>query len=148
MKLEIPSELKLNGTDNDGIRHRYSFDKTPKLREGLKDLLLKLNFEEKKLDQFLGKIFFRTETNEKSGEEQEIILEPNQIIDRIFYISNKIYEVDLFFGSEKIILVIRTKEDRTKLVNKIESKSKWISEEEKKKRLENNKKLKQPIHAK
>lgn len=135
MNIHLPKELVLNGTDNNGIRHRYSFDKTPKIKEGLKKLLVGLEFEEKKVGELIEGIFIKR-TEDENYQETITILQPEEINDKIYYLKNKKYEIDLFFGKNKVILLIRTKKEREKLVSEIENRASWISGNEKKKRLE------------
>lgn len=137
MNITLPKELVLNGTDNDGVRHRYSFDKTPKLKEGLTKLFLGLGFEERKINDFIQKIFVRRSENE-NGEEIITIFKPEEINDRAYYLKNSRYELDLFFGKNKVILLVRVKNERIKLVDEIEKKSSWISEKEKEERSKKN----------
>ena len=135
MNIHLPKELVLNGIDNNGIRHRYSFDKTPKIKEGLKKLLVGLEFEEKKVGELIEGIFIKR-TEDENYQETITILQPEEINDKIYYLKNKKYEIDLFFGKNKVILLIRTKKEREKLVSEIENRASWISGNEKKKRLE------------
>ncbi len=146
--IKIPQELVLNGTDNNGKRHRYSFDKTPQLKEGLIKLFISFGFDDK-VSKSIGKIFTRTFYDDNEVEKVSY-LTPEEIVDRVFYFKNEEYEIDLFFGKEKVILLIRVKENREKLVEEIEKKSRWISEEEKAKRLKENGELfgKKQIEAK
>jgi hypothetical protein len=138
MNITLPKELVLNGTDNDGVRHRYSFDKTPKLKEGLKKLFLGLEFEEEIVKDIIQGIFL---TKEEEEETATIVLSPEQIYDRVYYLKNSKYELDLFFGKNKVILLVRTKNKRMKLVDEIEKKSSWIS----KKEIEKRQKAKKPL---
>lgn len=137
MKLNLPKELILSGTDNDGIRHRYSFDKTPKLKEGLTKLFVGLSFEEKKVNEFIQRIFIKRGEDE-NGEEIIKVFRPEEIKDLVFYIKNSNYEIDLFFGKNKVILLVRIKNERMRLVDEIEKKSSWISKEEIEKRSKKN----------
>ncbi|MEI7719503.1 MAG: hypothetical protein WCI72_06545 [archaeon] len=137
MKIILPKELTLSGTDNNGKRHRYSIDKNSNLKGGLKKLLISLEFEEKKVEEVIKGIFFK-ETQE--DEERGIIPRAlEEIIDIVRFLKNDKYEVDMFFGKEKVILLIRITEKREKLVDAIEKNADWISEEEKEKRLKQNK---------
>lgn len=135
MKLNLPKELVLNGTDNDGARHRYSFDKNPEIKGGLKKLLVGLEFEEKKVGELIEGIFIKRNEDE-NYQETITILQSKEINDKIYYLKNKKYEIDLFFGKNKVILLIRTKKEREKLVSEIENRTSWISGNEKKRRLE------------
>jgi len=133
MKIILPKELVLNGTNNDGVRHRYSLDKNSDLMGGLRKLLIGLEFKEKVIDSFIRGVFFKeTQEDESEGTVQR---ELEDIVDFVEALKNDKYELDIFFGKEKVILVIRIKENREKLIDVMKEKSEWISEEEKEKRL-------------
>jgi hypothetical protein len=123
----------LNGTGNNGFRHRYSFDKTKAFKKGFLDLMKKLGFDEKVKDKFILR------ENEDEGEEERIILlEATDIEDVCWFFENNKYEVDVFFGAKKIIILIRTK-NRREMLDYLENEADWISEEEKENRLKNKK---------
>jgi len=133
MKEIIPKKLVLNGTDNNGKRHRYSFDKTPNLKGGLRKLLISLDFDKKIVEGFIRGVFFK-EIKEEEIIEQEL----ENIIDIVYFLKNDKYELDIFFGKEKVILLARTTDKREKLIDALEKKTKWIPEEEKERRLKFN----------
>jgi hypothetical protein len=119
----MKSGFTLTGTDNDGVRHRYSFIKNEKFKKVFRELLINLGFEEK-----IVKNLFIVE-DETTGEASEVSI--HSISDHCAYYKNKQYEIDIFYGSKKIILVIRTnqknkRDRRTKLLNYIENLSGWI----------------------
>lgn len=140
------SKLVLNGTDNNGIRHRYSFEKTYTFKKGFVDFMESLGFEKEK--ELENRFFYKYE-NDK-GEEVIKELKPSDFQDVVWFFQNKQYEVDVFWGSKKVVLLVRTnqKTQRTRrknMLKELESKANWISEQEKKIRLEKirgtNKKL-------
>jgi hypothetical protein len=130
--------LILNGTGNNGKRHRYSFNKNEKFKIGYLDLLKKLGLTNKEIYNIENK-FTRTEYGE-NGENEEITikLKISDINDECWYFKNSKYEIDTFFGNKKIIVIIRIKRHniREKLTENIIKESEWISEEQIEKRKE------------
>ena len=126
----MKKNLILNGTGNDGRRHRYSFEKNEKFKAGYLDLLRKLGLNEdeiKKIEERFTRTFY-----EDDEDETTINLKVLDISDECWYYRNSKYEIDTFFGHKKIILLIRikSKEKRKKLIECIKKESGWISEEE------------------
>jgi len=148
MKDKSPKNLTLNGTDNDGKRHRYSFEKTEDFKQGFLELMENFGFEKEKID---SKFVIRdhVEDPENTGKEIERvwIRKIKDIIDVCWYFENNKYEIDVFFGKEKVIILIRIKSSRNRdkkrreMLDKLEDESGWISEEEKEKRVKKNKEL-------
>jgi len=143
MKIKIPKELILNGTDNNGLRHRYGFDKNKNFKSGFIKLMEELEFDSEKIkNKFVRREYKDTE----QGEEEIItILNIEDIQDVCWFFENSKYEIDLFFGKNKIILLIRTnqkikRERRRKMLDELEKRSDWISEKEKKVRAQKIKK--------
>lgn len=117
------NKLTISGTDNNGYRHRYSFDKNSEFKEAFINLMTELEFEKEKI----GRYFYWEEENE-DGEEIIVNLDISNLSDVVWFFQNKKYEVDTFIGVKKVIIVIRTKE-RDELIKKIIDKTKWIPEE-------------------
>jgi len=137
-KKEELKRLVLNGTNNDGRRHRYSFDKNSDFKEGFKSFLLQLGF--------FGKDLFdiREDVESEDGPTERVWLrEAKDIVDECWHFENEKYDVDVFFGDKKVIVLVRikSKDERDDLIENLEDEACWISEEEKEKRLRKNKKL-------
>jgi len=110
------TEFTLTGTDNNGFRHRYSINKNEDFKEAFLKFMINLEFDEKKIERS----FFA------EGENGEgIKLNINDLEDICVHYENEKYDVDVFYGKFKIIIVVRTK-NRTPVVRHLEKKSKWI----------------------
>ena len=132
-KLQFPKGFVLTGTDNNGFRHRYSAIKNEQFKKIFIKFMIDLGFDEKEM----GKTFFRY------GKEENLIeLKISELEDMCKHYENKMFEIDVFYGSKKIILVIRTKARRP-LLDNLETKSRWIKVLKVKKI--NNKRIKTPL---
>jgi hypothetical protein len=141
VKIKISKDLVLNGTDNNGFRHRYSFDKTKNFKKGFIDFMGELGFDSKKIeDKFIIKKWEYT----GEGEIEKIFVrDVFDLEDMCWFFHNEKFEIDIFFGKDKVIILIRTRDDnkiRREMLDELERKSDWISEKEKEKRLRKNKK--------
>jgi hypothetical protein len=122
------NNIILTGTSNNGFRHRYSFRKTPKIKNLLENLFLKLNLV-KEPNQPLIKNIFIEEIEDDNGEEIIVQKEIQEFVDEIYHFQNKEFDLDLFFGKEKVILLIRSNK-RFDFIKFLEKNSNWISKEE------------------
>lgn len=130
----MKNKFTLTGTDNDGFRHRYSFKKNEKFKIVFAEFMEKLGFDKSKvLNSFI--------TNEQNakGEEIEYRIKIKDLIDICRHYQNKINEIDVFYGKEKIIILVRSKKRRP-FVEYLENKSDWIKPLEIKKIKERKKK--------
>ena len=109
-KREIPKpkfNWDLSGTDNNGFRHRYSLLKDESFKNNFLNFMAGLEFNWESIE---NKFYYEDE----SGQFRE-----NKVIDFLdvcWHFENKNFEVDVFFGSSKIIMVIRTR-NRRKLID-------------------------------
>ena len=110
----------LTGTDNDGFRHRYSLKKLDEFKEVFINFMIELGFDEEKT-----KNSFKSGYYDEEDQYIEFELKVKDIEDICWNFQNKKYDVDVFFGRFKIILVIRAKE-RVSMVNHLEKKANWI----------------------
>jgi hypothetical protein len=118
-KLKIPKEFILTGTDNNGYRHRYSVIKNEQFKGIFIKFMGDLGFDEGKIK---GEFWVEYDEDDKYiGRELKI----SEFEDCCRYYDNKGYEIEVFYGNKKIIMVIRTK-IRRELLDNLESKSKWI----------------------
>ena len=123
--------FELTGTDNNGTRHRYSFVK----KESFKDIFLKfmekLGFDPEKIKNQ----FFRSLQDDNGEEMGQIPVKVSEICDVCWNYQNKNYDVDVFYGFQKIIIVIRakSKEQRFYMLDYLEESSDWIEIPEEKK---------------
>jgi hypothetical protein len=112
----MKSEFTLTGTDNNGFRHRYSIKKNEDFKKAFFKFMANLEFEEDKIGKsFLGE--------DNHGE--RVQLKISDLEDICTHYENEKYDVDVFYGRFKIIIVVRTK-DRTPVIKHLEKKSKWI----------------------
>ncbi len=131
------NKFTLTATGNDGFRHRYEVKKDKYFKKAFEKFMLFLGFEKS-----VKKIFTDSFEGEEEFEQIYVSLEPKDIPDKVFDFRNDIYECEVFFGNEKVIFVIRTKE-HNKIADYLEAHN-WISEEEAKNiKLEYNKWLKE-----
>ncbi len=114
-KLQCPKGFILMGTGNNGYRHRYNIEKNENFKNIFINFMEDLGFDRKKIKQG----FWIHEENE-----EEIELKISDFEDCCRHYENKKYDIDVFYGNKKIILVIRAKERREMLDN-LEYKSKW-----------------------
>jgi len=115
-KLKHPKGFVLTGTDNDGFRNRYSAIKNEQFKKIFVKFMSELDFDEK----IIEKTFWSYD--EESGDFE---LKISEFEDCCRYYKNDKYEVDVFYGNKKVIMVIRTKTRRPMLDN-LEMKSRWI----------------------
>jgi len=108
--------ITLIGTDNDGFRHRYSVKKNEAFKESFVKFMKDLDFDEK-----IIKGTFMT----YDQYDNPIKLKISDFEDCIRHYQNKKYDVDVFYGKFKIIIVVRTK-FRTSVIKYLEKKAKWI----------------------
>ena len=114
-KLKCQKGFVLMGTDNDSYRNRYSVEKN----ENFKNIFIKfmedLGFDGGKIRQGFWNY---------DEDDDKIELKISDFEDCYRYYENKKYDIDVFYGNKKIILIIRTKE-RREMLNNLEYKSKW-----------------------
>ncbi len=146
MRTSLPKKLTLSGTDNNGVRHRYTFDKDMNTKEGFFDFMEGLGFEIKEIE----KRFMIQDYNNDTDEEKIIFLDMEDIVDQCWFYENKKYELDIFWGNKKVIILVRTnqkikRDRRKKLVDTVEETSKWISDKQKEIRRRKKPKLKRVV---
>ncbi len=92
--LKSSKKMILNGTENNGIRHRYNFDKIKSFKREFLLLMESLGFDRQKInDKFVVKEYIDTE----EGETEKIwVKEVTDFIDVCWFFKNKEYEVDIF----------------------------------------------------
>ena len=129
-KLKSPKGFVLMGTDNNGYRHRYSVKKNEQFKNMFIKFMGGLGFDEERI----GNAFYSNDM-----EDEGVILKISDFKDVYKNYKNKKYDVDVFYGSKKIILIIRCKV-RKPMVDNLMYNSKWkkfpkiIIKREKKKR--------------
>lgn len=114
-KLKCPKGFILIGTGNNGYRHRYDVEKNEQFKEIFIKFMGDLGFDGGKIRQE----FWTYDENE-----EEIELKISNFSDCCRNYENKKYDIDVFYGNKKIILIIRAKE-RRKMLDNLEYKSKW-----------------------
>lgn len=107
----------LTGTDNNGFRHRYSILKDESFKENFLNFMDGLGFNWEEVER-------RFEYEDSDG--QFVSWRIIELLDLCWHFENSNFDVDVFFGSSKIILVVRTK-DRRKLIDKLVDLSEFIS---------------------
>jgi len=115
-RLKHPKGFVLTGTDNNGFRHRYSVIKNEQFKKIFVEFMIDLGFDEK-----IMKETFWSHDDIKGNFELKI----SEFEDCCRYYENEKYDVDVFYGNKKIIIVIRTRKRESMIVN-LETKSRWI----------------------
>ena len=119
----VKNKFILTGTDNDGFRHRYSIKKNEDFKEAFLKFMEVLEFDSKKIKQ----TFFTSDEDDNPIE-----LKIADFEDCIRHYQNKKFDVDVFYGRFKVIIIVRTK-GRRPLVEYLEKKAGWIKPSEIKK---------------
>ena len=121
VKKKIKRYFTLLGTDNNGIRHRYSVEKNEKFKEIFITFMASLGFDKNKISQGF---WYEDEMN------GSIPIHLRDINDVCKYYKNSKYEVDVFYGNKVILFHIRTnqkkKRDRRKtMITSLKKRSVW-----------------------
>jgi hypothetical protein len=112
----MKGKFTLTGTDNDGFRHRYGIRKNEKFKKAFYDFMGVLEFDVEKIKR--GFFIF----DETKG---DVELKISDFEDCIRNYHNKKYDVDVFYGKAKIIIVVRTKK-RDLMIEHLEKSAGWI----------------------
>ncbi len=110
-------KLILTGAGNDGFRYNYRIIKNESFKDIFPEFMVLLGFNKKEI---VSSSFY---SFNKEGEEVKFKI--SNFKDCYDNYNNKDYDVDVFYGSKKIILVIRTKRIKN-LIRAIEKYSKFI----------------------
>ena len=116
----MKNKFTLTGTDNDGFRHRYSVKKNEGFKRAFVKFMVDLEFDEKKIKASWDAGFY-----DENDEWVPRVLKIAEIEDVCWHYQNKKYDVDVFYGRFKIIIVVRTK-GRVSMVKHLENKAEWI----------------------
>jgi hypothetical protein len=93
--MKIPESLILNGTDNNGNRHRYSFEKVKNFKKGFLEFMGQLEFDINKIKK---RFIVESRENKEDGGERIIIKEIEDFVDVCWFFENSKYEVDFFWN--------------------------------------------------
>ncbi|PIZ82762.1 hypothetical protein COX97_03135 [Candidatus Pacearchaeota archaeon CG_4_10_14_0_2_um_filter_05_32_18] len=116
MNKELNNAVKrfiLVGTENNGYRHRYGVVKNESFKQAFIGFMGDLGFDKKTIQNG-----FIIQENERT-----IILMISDLIDVCKHYQNIKYDIDVFYGKDKIIILVRVI-DRDKLIEEI-TKHKW-----------------------
>ena len=129
---QIKDKLILSGTSNNSKRHRYTFEKNEKFKFAFPEFMAKLKFKEKEVEKIKEMFTFSSRDYLDKNEDIIVDLRISSIQDVCWYFKNSKYEVDVFFGLKKIIVLVRIKrkQNRENLLNNLQEITEWISEEE------------------
>lgn len=126
----MTKKFTLAGTDNDGFRHRYSVQKNEAFKKAFFKFMEILEFDSEIVkNTFVG----------SDREDNPIELKIADFEDCIRHYQNKKFDVDVFYGRFKIIIVVRTKK-RYPMVKHLEKETGWVKTIELKKIKEKKKK--------
>lgn len=141
----VKNKFTLTGTDNNGFRHRYSVKKNEAFKKAFVKFMEDLEFDAEKIQEIIQNEFMIRTYIDTEKDEKEIIQKINvrDVTDVCRYYKNKKYDVDVFYGKSRIIIVVRTKY-RVPMVKHLENKSGWIKPFEIKKIKEERKKSGKP----
>jgi len=112
----MADKFTLTGTDNNGFRHRYSALKNEDFKKAFVGFMLGLGFDKEGIQSSWV-------VNSEEEDYREIKIK--EFEDECRNYLNDDYDVDVFYGKLKIIIVVRTKK-RIQMVKHLEQKSKWI----------------------
>jgi len=110
----------IKGTENDGFKHRYEIKKDEKFKGAFINFMVCLGFDKYEVSEFF---------EDNKGYQLRI----NSFKDEVYSFKNKHYDIDVFYGDKKIIMLIRTKK-RDEIIDCLGKNSYFIEP--------NNKKLK------
>jgi hypothetical protein len=114
-------KFTLTGMGNDGFRYYCIFRKNEAFKKISREFMEKLGFDGKGVP---------TELYDYDLEKK---IKMNSVKDQISNYKNNDFEVDIFYGDRKVILVIRTKK-RAQLIRTLEEYSGWAKIKEVKKK--------------
>lgn len=132
----------LAGTGNDGFWHKYHIDKSKGFREAFIRFMTFLGFERKEIQSRFNQKY---ESDDDDGEyiATQWVVDADEISDEIWHFKNEKYDIDVFFGEDKIFVIVRTK-NRENMIDTLRDDVSWKSDEESEKiRKENREKMKQ-----
>jgi hypothetical protein len=136
IKQKNKDKLVLLGTENKENRYEYIIEKNEGFREIFISIMEKFGFER----IIINKTFFNYTFN-RDNIEKQIEFKTSDFIDSCYNYKNKDFDIDVFYGTKKIILIIRTKKG-DKLREIINSKIKWEKKDYFKKQIKKLDKLK------
>jgi len=113
----VSGKFTLTGTDNNGFRHRYSARKNEDFKKAFVKFMVDLGFDEENIRS-------RFEYDDE-GSIEPIVTKVKNIEDVCDNYNNHKYDVDVFYGKFKIIIVVRTK-NRMPMVKHLQNEAKWI----------------------
>jgi len=120
---EASSKLELTGTSNNGYRHEYSCVKKESFKKAFFNFMSVLGFEEKKIKRSF--IIYTTKYDRGgSAYDEPRKMKIKDMIDICDHFQNERYDVDVFYGADKIIILVRVR-GREELVKTIIDKSEW-----------------------
>jgi len=106
---------RLIKTKNNGFRHEYSFIKNKSFKKFFLNFMEDLGFNKNKTK----KTFTSINKNERYVE-----LKISDLKDCVKYYKNKNYDIEVFYGDKKIIMVLKTKK-RKKAIEHLVKKGIW-----------------------
>ncbi|MBU2503786.1 MAG: hypothetical protein KJ879_01915, partial [Nanoarchaeota archaeon] len=110
-------KFTLTGTNNNGFRHRYSVRKNEDFKKAFLKFMVDLGFDDENIK---GRFEYDDE-----GSIEPIVTKVKDIEDVCDNYNNHKYDVDVFYGRFKIIIVVRTKK-RMPMVKHLQGEAKWI----------------------
>ncbi|GEM_PF-3525563 len=125
MNEELNEAIKrfiLTGTENNGYRHKYNVVKNESFKQAFLGFMKDLGFDKDKIKKEF--VYQETKYNEgRSDEEIVNIIKILDLTDVCRHYQNEKYDIDVFYGKDKIVILVRVI-DRKKLVEEI-TKHKW-----------------------
>ncbi len=125
MNEELNEAIKrfiLVGTDNNGYKHRYTIIKNESFKNAFIGFMNDLGFDKDKVrKEFISEKVVEDEKGDKI--DKVIVIKISDLIDICSHYQNQKYDIDVFYGNDKIIILVRVI-DRNKLIKEI-TKHKW-----------------------
>ena len=121
MKKSKNKKLIITGMGNDEFRHWYIFRKSSDIIDSLIDFFYNMGFDSYDVDCLCDC---------ETGKKKKI----NWLIDNLYRFNNNCFDIDLFIGNKKVIIVVRTKK-RKMLISYLENNSIFIEPKSRKSKM-------------
>ena len=112
-------EIKILEINKNEHRSIFSFPKEQKLFEIIRNILMKLEFENESVYDFGCLIDEETEEPVMDVEGHLVEAKIERYNEKVFNFSNNDYSIDIIFFSEKVSLIFNYKEDKQQKLSKV-----------------------------
>ncbi|MEA3248456.1 MAG: hypothetical protein U9Q73_01995 [Nanoarchaeota archaeon] len=105
----VKMKVKIEGVKKAHFRSEFTFGKGWEVVDAIDNILEKLGFFDTESLGLKDKIY--------SGCEHGPLRGIDKFVDEVYDLGNEVYFIDVFLGIKKIILIVRTKEDKQKEIS-------------------------------